>query len=56
MGYSLAWLKLSPAQYFHLDEEVEWKSSSSWIESLPFELLHKVFSHLTMNDLKVSYI
>jgi len=54
MGYSLAWLKLSPAQYSHLDEEVEWKTSSSWIESLPLELLHKVFSHLTMNDLKVA--
>ena len=54
MGYSLAWLKLSPAHYSHLDEEVEWKSSSSWIESLPLELLHKVFSHLTINDLKVS--
>jgi Leucine-rich repeat (LRR) protein len=51
MGYSLAWLKLSPAQYSHL---VEWKTSSCWIESLPLELLHKVFSHLTINDLKVA--
>jgi len=54
MGYSLAWLKLSPAHYSHLDEEVEWKSSPCWIESLPLELLHKVFSHLTINDLKVA--
>ena len=57
MGYSLAWLKLSPAQYSHLDEEeLEWKSPSCWFESLPLELLHKIFSHLTLNDLKVNYI
>ena len=57
MGYSLAWLKLSPTQYSHLDEELEWKPSPScWIDCLPLELLHKVFSHLTMDDIKVSFI
>jgi len=55
MGYSLAWLKLSPTQYSHLDEELEWKPSPScWIDCLPLELLHKVFSHLTMDDIKAA--
>jgi len=53
MGYSLGWLKLSPAQYSSFDEEPKWKSSSCWIDCLPLELLHKVFSHLSTRDLKV---
>ena len=52
------------AQYSHLkEEELEWDSPCSnecrppcWIESLPLELLRKVFLHLTKDDLKVRYI
>ena len=51
------------AQYSHLkEEELEWDSPcingylpSCWIESLPLELLRKVFLHLTKDDLKVRY-
>ena len=51
-------------QYSHLkEEELEWNSPcpieclpSCWIESLPLELLRKVFLHLTRDDLKVRFI